>query len=287
MDNTIITPNPPSQQFRQWLHGDTLDAALKRASEDVRDHPTNTASRWLLFELLCIEGNWDRSLKQLQTWATLSPDSDGVAQTMRGLIQSEHQRDKVFAGTQQPVPVIDLTPWMHNLVKAMAHNVHGHIEQADEARAKALDMAPDVSGGGNLGAFAWIADSDTRLGPVCEVVAQGNYRWLGFNDMRSITIAPPERLLDLVWASAQIVLFDGTPLRAFVPARYPLTLPPGVTAISDGHRLGRETTWTDVGETGVFATGQKTWSSDQGDWSFLELRECSFTLAGDASKAAV
>lgn len=278
MKPTSSTTPPAAQSFRQWLHGDSLDAALRRAEDDIRDHPTKTAARWLLFELLCIQGSWERALKQLQTWATLSAGSEGVAHTMRGLIRAEHQRHAVLAGEQAPVPVVELTPWMADLAQAIRLNAQADHSQADLARVRALDAAADVPGQGNLGAFAWIADSDTRLGPVCEVVAQGSYRWLGFHDLRSLHIAPPQRLLDLVWASAQLVLHDGTPLRAMLPVRYALPTPPA--AATDGQLLGRETRWTEVGETGVFAAGQKIWATDQGDWPLLDIRDCTFDAAG-------
>lgn len=273
-----IAPSP-AQSFRQWLHGDSLSIALKRAEEDVRNHPTKTSARWLLFELLCIQGSWERALKQLQTWATLNVGSDGAAQTMRGLILAEHQRNEVFSGRQVPVPVVDLAPWMAALAQAIDLNAKGDHAQADAVRASALDVAPEVAGLGNLGSFAWITDSDTRLGPVCEVIAQGSYRWLSFNDLRSIRIEPPERLLDLVWTSAQIVLFDGTPLRAFLPTRYPLSIantPEAKISASDDQLLSRETTWFEVGETGVCAAGQKIWTTDQTDWPLLDVRDCAF-----------
>ena len=280
MKPTPYSMPPAAQSFRQWLHGDTLGVALRRAEDDIRSHPTNTAARWLLFELLCIQGSWDRALKQLQTWATLSAGSEGVAHTMRGLIRGEHQRVAVLTGQQTPVPVVELTPWMVDLAQAIRLNTQGDHVQADVARARALDAAANVPGQGNLGAFAWITDSDTRLGPVCEVVAQGSYRWLGFHDLRSLHIEAPQRLLDLVWTSAQLVLRDGTPLRAMLPTRYPLPAAPAT--VTDRQLLGRETRWTEVGETGVFAAGQKIWATDQGDWPLQDIRDCTFDVAGDA-----
>jgi type VI secretion system protein ImpE len=278
MKPTSSTTPPAAQSFRQWLHGDSLDAALRRAEDDIRDHPTKTAARWLLFELLCIQGSWERALKQLQTWATLSAGSEGVAHTMRSLIRAERQRHAVFTGAQAPVPVAELTPWMDGLAQAIGLNARGDHVQADAVRARALDCAASGSGQGNLGSFTWIADSDTRLGPVCELVAQGRYRWLGFHALRSIQACAPQRLLDLVWISALLVLHDGTMLRAMLPARYPLPAAPA--SATDGQLLSRETCWTEVGETGIFAAGQKIWSTDRSDWPLLDIRDCTFDAAG-------
>ena len=41
----------------------------------------------------------------------------------------------------------------------------------------------------------------------------------------------------------------------------------------DALLLSRMTRWRDVGETGVFATGQKTLMSDCGDFGILDVRE--------------
>ena len=288
----ISTPLPPDvlagQSFRHWRHGDTLDAALARAEQGVRAQPTDVHVRWFLFELLCVLGHWERALKQLQTCATMDPSLDGTAQALRGLIRAEHQRDEVFAGRQMPVPVVDLPDWMAGLARAIAANASGDHDSADQLRAAALAQAPEAAGRSNAGDFAWIADSDTRLGPVCELVAAGSYRWIAFADLRAVTIEAPTRLFDLVWASAQFTLRGGasagTALRGYIPVRYP-----GSTAGTDALRLSRETLWRDVGATGVFATGQKTWMTDAGDWPLLDLRDVDFTsaspMAADGSLA--
>jgi len=286
------------QSFRHWRHGDTLDVALTRAEDGVRGQPTDVHARWLLFELLCVLGHWERALKQLQTCATLDPSLDSTAQALRGLIRAEHQRDEVFAGRQMPVPVVDLPDWMAGLAKAMAANANGDHADADTLRETALAQAPEAGGTGNSGAFEWISDSDTRLGPVCELVAAGSYRWVAFADLLDVTIEAPTRLLDLVWASAQFTLRGGggggggggeggsagSALKGYIPVRYPDTV-----AGTDALRLSRETLWRDVGRTGVFATGQKTWMTEAGDWSLLDLRHLSFTstspVAADGSLA--
>ena len=266
---------PQTQSFRQWRHGDTLDAAITRAEQDVRTRPTDAHARWFLFELLCVVGNWERALKQLQTCATMNPELDSTAQAMRGLIRAERQREEVFAGKQMPVPVVDLSDWMLSLARALTANTAGNHDEADTLRSLALAAAPMSAGDGSLGTFNWFSDTDSRLGPVCEVIAAGSYRWLAFADIQHIRIAAPTRLLDLVWASADITLQGDTPLKVYLPVRYC-----GTTATtsgsSDALRMARETVWREVGSTGVFAYGQKTWMSDQGDWPLLEVREITF-----------
>lgn len=274
-----------SESFRSWSHARPLLESLGHAEADVRAKPQAPPSRWLLFELLCVLGHWERALKQLQAWASLSKDFDSTAHVMRGLIRAERQREAVFAGTVQPATVAAAadTPapaWMTGMAEALrlAATAGGDaIEAADLAREVALAIAPDSAGCSNLQQrFAWITDSDTRLGPVCEVILVGAYRWVAFADLASVTKAEPQSLLDLVWAQVDIVLRDGSALKGYMPMRYPTQ-----ANDRDALRMARETVWSEHGSTGVHARGQKMWMTDAGDMPLLDLRHCEFQGARD------
>ena len=272
-----------SQSFRDWSQAHPLSESLSRAEVEVRARPQAPDARWLLFELLCLLGQWERALQQLQAWATLSRDHESTAHVMRGLIRAEHQRMEVLAGRAEPATLIGserrLPTWVAGLAEALKLATGGDsvaIEGADRAREAALAQAPEVPGASNLQAsFDWISDSDTRLGPVCEVVLAGAYRWLPFDDLKSVTKAGPARLLDLVWSQADLVLRDGTPLKAYLPMRYPVH-----AGDRDALLMARETVWSDVGRTGVLARGQKMWSTDGGDMALLDLRHGEFGAVG-------
>lgn len=284
-------PTPPtanlaaSESFRSWSHARPLIESLAHAEADVRARPQAPQSRWLLFELLCVLGQWERALKQLQTWASLSKDFDSTAHVMRGLIRAERQREAVFAGTAPPATVAAAadTPapaWMAGMAEALRLTATAHddaIEAADRAREAALVAALDSGGSSNLQQrFAWIADSDTRLGPICEVILVGAYRWVAFADLASVTKAGPQGLLDLVWAQVDLALRDGSMLKGYMPMRYPVQ-----ATDRDALRLARETVWSEHGRTGVHARGQKMWMTDAGDMPLLDLRHCEFEGAHD------
>ena len=276
-----------AQSFRDWAHAKPLSDALLRAEAAVRAKPQAPAARWLLFELLCVLGHWDRALKQLQVWAGLSKEFDSTAHVYRGLIRAERQRTDVFAGRTSSATVVvegtNAATWMtqlgHALRLAAAHHavdVLGDaatdtLEASDLAREAALSQVSDTSGRVDERAFAWIADSDSRLGPVCEVILVGAYRWIAFSDLASLVAAPPRSLLDLVWAQTDFVLRDGTPLKGYMPMRYPMS-----AGDRDALLMGRETVWSEAGRTGVHARGQKMWMTDTGDISLLDLRHCMF-----------
>ena len=69
-----------SQSFNAWSDHQPLGELLSRAEAGVRARPQDAPSRWLLFELLCVLGSWERALKQLQAWGQLSRTRDGTAQ---------------------------------------------------------------------------------------------------------------------------------------------------------------------------------------------------------------
>lgn len=279
---------PATQSFRAWSRARPLVEALSQAEAAVRSQPQDAQGRWLLFELLCVLSHWERALKQLQTWAALSKDFDSTAHVMRGLIRAERQRSEVFAGRAAPATVAAAadTPaptWMAGLGEALRQAAEGSatsLAASDLAREAALAGAPDTPGSCDAQpSFAWIADSDTRLGPVCEVILVGAYRWVAFSDLGSVLKSAPERLLDLVWAQVDLVLRDGTALKGYMPMRYPVH-----QGDRDALLTARETVWSDHGRTGVHARGQKMWMTDVGDLSLLDLRHCSF--AGAAHGAA-
>ena len=279
--------------------GISLQDHLQQIEARIRREPTVPTHRWALVELLCVLGHWDRALAQLQAWAKLIPTSQAQSQaqahSMRGLIRAEAQRNEVFAGALLPAPVTDMPDWMSDLAQAMAHNARSETEQADALRTRALSHAPqrsavcvwqgDVANAQTLQERAcdWIGDSDTRLGPVCEVMVAGAYRWLAFADVAHLSLQPPQSLLDLVWMPAKLQLHPqaglppsttGRVLHVFLPTRYPLAqVVDEPQATHDALLMSRLTRWRDVGETGVFAQGQKTWMSDGIDWPLLDVRE--------------
>ncbi|QTD91904.1 type VI secretion system accessory protein TagJ [Burkholderia anthina] len=237
----------------------------------IRAQPTCAAYRWALFQWLCVTGDWARAVIQLQTWAKLEPQQAQAAHVFRDLIRAERWRQKVVGGHERPGFVLEPASWVNALIGALELAADGHGELADNAREKALDAAPLVAARTPRGVASWIADSDSRFGPVCEVMTAGHYRWVPFDDLAAWRIAPPANLIDLVWAPCVLTLSDGSAVRGFMPARYP-----GSEAATDALRLGRETAWHEAGRTAVIARGQKTWTTDRGDFGLFELADAQF-----------
>mgnify|MGYP003583638412 CR=1 FL=1 len=275
------SPAQSPTSFRHWAQDKSLAECLSLAESGVRAKPTDAQARWLLVELLCVHGQWDRALRQLQAWAGMSRKAEPTAHLMRGLIRSERQREQVLGGQRKFASIAPAGStagsWMGALWKALEHsggNEKAHDRSARDAqRNDALALAPDTPG--ECPAFAspfhWITDTDSRLGPVCEVVVMGSYRWLALDDLRSLHKQAPGSLVDLAWSPVRLELRDGTPLQAYMPMRYPVR-----EGDRDATLLARETVWTEDGGTGVLGHGQKMWTTDQGDIALLNLRDCCF-----------
>ena len=299
------TPSPTPLLLSQLKPDHNLPDAFTRQQGEVRAHPSSAGHRWALAELLCVLGHWERALKQLQVGAKLVDIKDAQwqakAQMLRGLIRAEAQRTQVFAGQLLPVPVVDRPQWMEDLARAISLNEKGEHAQADEVRRAALDAAPtragvctwhddsqrDASSRVQAGSdqplseqrFEWISDTDTRLGPVCEFIVAGGYRWLAYADIASVQIARPASLLDLVWLPATLKLrstqVGPQQLRGYIPSRYSGTENIAAEIGSnqrDALMLSRLTLWQDIGETGVFALGQKTLMTPLGDLPLMGIR---------------
>ncbi len=244
----------------------SIAGALAATEADVRRQPGSFGARWSLFQWLCVAGDWQRALRQLQLAAQLAPDFAQTAHAYRELVRMETFRKAVFAGECEPAYLLPAPGWLERLHAALALAEACDVSGADRNRHIALSDASDTPGCHDGQAFAWITDTDTRLGPTCELVVAGRYTWLPFAQMRTLHMRPPAGLLDLLWRPATVTLVDGFMARGFIPVRYP-----GSELGSDAIRMARETTWSETGETGVIGLGQKTWMTDAGDVSLLEI----------------
>lgn len=262
----------PDHQTR-FAHDLPLDDQIARVESRIREQPTNASHRWALFQLLCVTGDWPRALQQLQIWAKLDSRQARTAHAYRELIRAERWRAKVMDGEERPGFVLEPPPWARKLAAALRLAANGQSREADDAREAALDAAPLVKARIPTGCAAWIADSDSRIGPVCEVMTAGHYRWVPFADLATWRLVPPASLIDLVWAPCVLTLIDGGDVRGFMPARYP-----GSETQPDPLRVGRETVWREAGRTGVIALGQKTWTTAAGDFGLFELLEGAFGI---------
>ena len=146
---------------------------------------------------------------------------------------------------------------------------------AAQLRSRAFEEAPASAGTLDGKAFAWIADSDSRLGPMLELIMEGKYYWVPFCRIRRIALEAPSDLRDLVWAPAQFVWANGGEAAGHIPVRYS-----GTESSPDGAlRLARKTDWQQLPEETFIGLGQRLLVTDEGEHPLLQCRLIDFVAA--------
>jgi type VI secretion system protein ImpE len=243
-----------------------VDEALAALQQQVRTNPADAKLRTFLFQLLCVQGQWDRALNQLNVSAEIDPIGLAMAQTYREALRCEAYRQSVFAGEHTPLVLGEPPPWIGLLVQAIA----AKGAAAEDLRAQAFDQAPASGGSLDGHPFEWLADADPRLGPVLEAIVNGRYYWIPLTNIQAIDFEKPEDLRDFVWLPAHFTWTNGGEAVGLIPARYP-----GSESHADPHvRLGRKTLWD--GEQPI---GQRMLITDGGEFALLDVRRVEFQTA--------
>src|SRR5436190_1342241 len=236
---------------REYISASQPDEALIELQNEIRAHPEDPKRRVFLFQLHCVLGNWPKALTQLQVIAGIDPDTMLLAQIFQPVINCEVLRNGVFEGKLTPLIFGEPLEWIGHLLQAVQLIARGEVAAAAELRARAFDAAPATAGTVDGKSFAWIADSDSRLGPVLELILEGKYYWVPFCRIRRIVIPPPADLRDLVWAPAQFVWTNGGEASGHIPARYVRT----ETSPDGALRLARKTAWQELPEDTLIGLG--------------------------------
>jgi type VI secretion system protein ImpE len=255
------------------LRAGDLPACLADLQSQVRSNPAAVAPRIFLAQLMMVLGEWDRANTQLNVIAEMDAGAIPMTRAYAAAIQSERLRGAVFKGQHTPLIFGDPEPWIALIIQSLAASAAGHKEQADTVRADAFAAAPATSGTLNGQEFEWIADADSRLGPILEVLLNGAYYWVPFNRIAAVDFEPPADLRDMVWMPAQFTWTNGGQAVGFIPTRYA-----GTEAAEDSAlRLARKTQWTSIGTDAFAGLGQRVLATSADEVPLLEVRELRLT----------
>jgi type VI secretion system protein ImpE len=268
-----------SDAAAQTLKDGDPRAALARLQEDIRAKPADAKLRVFLFQLLCVLGQWDRALNQLKVASELDPLALPMAQMYGEAVRCEVIRDEVFDGKKSPMVLGEPDQWLALLIESRLLAGRGEAAHSEELRQRAFEDAPASSGNIDGRPFEWIADADSRLGPVMEAIINGRYYWVPFSRVSEVTIEAPEDLRDLVWMPAHFQFENGGESLALIPSRYP-----GSQGAEDGGlALSRKTIWEPIADDAFRGLGQRIIATDSGETPFLEIRALSITQDGDSA----
>lgn len=275
-------------QVHEMLQAGDIGACIDQAMKDVRADAGNARHRILLFQLMCLNGDWEKARRQLYVLKDMDAGTIPMFETYDPVIQCEMFRQAVFDGQRSPLFFGEPRDWLATLCQALPHFANGRLEQGLDMQAEAFEQAPASSGTivstdvSEPEEFEWIADADGRLGPVLEVFLNGHYYWVPVEHVRVVRIEEPEDLRDLVWTPAQFQWANGGEAVGFIPTRYPGT----ENATDDRLRLSRMTEW--LGNSGddedglQVGLGQRLLVTDVRECPLLGIREIRFGSAAEA-----
>lgn len=266
--------------FRQ---GD-LEGALAALRDEVRSAPDDAKHRVFLFQLLAVQGDWDRALTQLNVARDLDPEATLMAQTYQELLHCEVLRQHVFSGKRSPMLFGEPEAWMAQALEALNHAAREDWEAANALRAEAWEQAPANPGTATLASasgeedsgetveFAWLADGDSRLGPLLEAVIDGRYYLIPFQRIQQIELEPPEDLRDVVWMPARFTWTNEGHTVGMIPTRYP-----GSESHPDADvRLAKRTEWEEPSPECWHGIGQRLFMTDGPEFGVMNLRKLEF-----------
>lgn len=269
----------PSPTPDQLLAAGELSAALMALQQQVRKQPGDVRLRIFLFQLLAVLGQWERAAGQLKLCGELDAGTLAMVGTYREALQSEAVRQAVMTGRTTPMVFGEPAPWIGLLTEALAVEAQGEAAAAAALRRQALETAPSTPGTLNGEPFEWLADADSRLGPVLEVVLRGRYGWLPLSQVSRVVVEPPADLRDLVWMPVHLFFPNGGESVALVPTRYagPDLGAHVDTAHNDALLLARRTDWhalaPEQAPEQYRGSGQRVLTSSGPELGLLDVRE--------------
>lgn len=264
----------------ECLQSGDISGALDSLKIQVRKHPADVKYRIFLFQLLAILGEWDSALTQLNVAGELDSSALAMMHMYRDVITCEVFREQVFKGEKEPIFLGKPETWSALWIQALKLHSSGQYEKAQTLKLEALDAVTDTSGTIDGDSFEWIADADSRLGPVLEVILEGRYLWTPFANIQSIIIEPPEDLRDMIWLPAQFRWQNGGESYGLIPGRYPESYrydDPQIT-------LSRKTDWDKFEPDTWQGKGQRVFMTENKDYSLFDIRHIEFQKLANAGE---
>lgn len=267
---------------QESLQEGNVQAALQQLQDKVRKDPADAKLRIFLFQLLSITGQWDRALNQLNVVGELDDSALAMVTMYREALGCESFRAQVFQGKRTPLIFGEPEQWVAKMMQGLQLDAQGQHAQAQQVRAEALDEASATGGTINGQTFEWIADADSRLGPILEAIINGSYYWVPFNRISQIDIEEPVDLRDMVWTPVHFTWSNGGQAVGIIPTRYA-----GSESSGDGLvQLARKTDWLEMAQGDYAGLGQRMLATDQQEYSLLEIRKITLHTAQGAQDTA-
>ncbi len=260
---------------REYYQAGQLDEAIAAMKAEVKQHPTDTARRGFLCELLCFAGDLERADQQLDLVGGQDPQVQMGIGLFRHLIRAEQARQQFYAEGRVPEFLDQPSPRMKLHLEASVLLREGKGQEASRLLEQAEEQRPALSGVANGRPFSGWRDLDDLTASFLEVLtSNGKYYWIPMERIDSIEFRAPARPRDLLWRRVHMIVQGGPDGEVFLPTLYAGSHAAAEPAL----RLGRATDWRGGNGEPVRGIGQRTYLVGEETLPILEWKEV--TLEG-------
>ena len=263
---------------KELLQQGELTAAIDQIISEVKARPTDTSARIFLFELLCFAGELDRAEKQLDVIATQSTSAELGVLAYRNCLKAERERRQLWKDGTPPHFLSEPPPYIDLQLDAIKKTIAGELGEArallDQAESQRPE-SPCLCDGEKV--YDW-RDADDFTASILEVIVKDEFVWLPIEQIRTLTIAAPETLRDLLFVPVQVETIDGMLGQFFAFTLYENSSPDNLI------RLGRKTEWEPLSEDLARGAGLKMWMLGDEDKTILEVKKIEFPERAEADE---
>ncbi len=258
-----------------------LDEALASVKDAVRNAPTDGRQRSVLFQIYCLQGNWEGAKTQLELVGNFDVEASMWVGVCEKLLVCETERRMVFEGRQPPTLFGKPPEWVGGMIEAFRLGLEGKWAAAAASQTQALEAAPATAASLNGQDVAWVADGDSRLGPLLEAYIGGKYYWIPFEHIRKFSLRPRTHLMDAVWAPADFVWLNEGQTAGYIPVRYSASEKSADPQIV----LGRKTEWREEADHFFCGLGHRTFITSEAELGLGEVKSVQFIHPEPAATA--
>jgi type VI secretion system protein ImpE len=246
-----------------------LQQAIDAQVQEVKKNPADPDRRVFLFELLVFAGDLDRARRQLDAVNYGQMDRDQAVLTYRLALAAEQARRQFFREGGSPKFLSDPPEHAKLRLEAADRLREQHWAEAADLLTRADEARPPVQGLLNGKPFTSLRDADDLFASVLEVLFQGSYGWVPFEQIESVALKTPQFPRDLLWFPARLQMRDGTKGDVFLPAIYPGSH----EHPDDLIKLGRTVDWPEKESGTVLGVGARLFLVGDDDVPLLDWRE--------------
>jgi len=265
----------PAMDIKELIHAGKLAEARQQLVAAVKASPADSASRTLLFQVLCYLGEWDKADRHIEAIATQDSSRGAGALGYRNIICAEMDRRDVIIKNHNASFISKPPDYLNLFLQLRKQLNEGKENEAAELLEKLDSQRPAISGTVNATPFVGICDTDTTLFPFLEVIAHERYLWVPFESIRELSISEPKSLLDLLWIAARITTWEGLTMNCYLPVLYPNSF----LNEDENIKMGRMTDWKPLAGAYAEGAGQHVFEIGGQDMAILEIRDIDFNFS--------